>query len=286
MKTIAVDAGHGGGDYGGTTLGPAEKVIAMQYAVMLGAMLKERGHKVVLTRTDDSFVSLSKRAALANALAADLFVSVHANASNNPGARGPWTLHAAGSRRGKEIATSVQSALARVLTGKADAVYPDDSGWTGGRRLAVLRRTAMPAILIELGFMTNQTDIELMTRPDIQARVCRAVADALHAELGGVAVPEPTIPEKLDPIDKGPPKPPSMILEPIVVPRPEHIDEIVRIRGIAPEAAKAGLEVAEVFLRAVADGQSFDLRKQIVTFTANALAGWIRRDNPPAGEKK
>lgn len=281
-KLIVVDPGHGGQDHGGSSLGPPEKEVALDYALMLGLSLQRRGYRIMLTRTDDRFVPLSERANKANEAAADLFVSVHANASGNEKARGPWTLHAVGAKRAKEIGASLQKAMVEVLGGKADAVYPDGEGWTGGRRLAVLRQTRMPAVLLELGFLTNQQDMELITNPDVRKRVCEAVASAIHWELGGWE--DPVIPDHLEPIPKKPVQP-ELVLDKIVIPRKSHVDEIVRRRGIRPEAARAGLEVAEVLVRAVAAGQTFDVRRQITKAVADALADWIKARSSPRPEK-
>jgi N-acetylmuramoyl-L-alanine amidase len=176
---IVVDAGHGGGDKGGTSLGTPESLLVLPYATALSTVLRDAGHTVLLTRTQDVFLTLGERARLANEAMADTFVSFHANASDNPSASGPWTLYAQGSTKGFEIATAVQGTLARVLRGNPRKVYPDASPYVDNRRLAVLRQTKMPAILIELGFMTNQLDLERITQAQIRMRACAALACTL-----------------------------------------------------------------------------------------------------------
>jgi N-acetylmuramoyl-L-alanine amidase len=133
---------------------------------------------VVLTRTADELVALS-RARIANEAAADLFVSIHANASDGASARGPWTLYAAPSSRGAVYAGQVQQTLARVLGGSPRAAYPDQSSWVGGLRLAVLRQTKAPALLLELGFMTNAADLGMLQSERTRERLCVALACTL-----------------------------------------------------------------------------------------------------------
>ena len=178
-KHICVDAGHGGEDPGGTSLGTPESRLVLPYALELAQVLRGRGHTVTLTRDTNVFVPLGQRASIANNAKADLFVSLHANASNNSSVKGPWTIHAKGGVRGQAIAKRVQRALVSVMGGSNNAVYPDQSPWVSGRRLAVLRQTNMPAVLLELGFMTNPIDIKRMEDPAIRSRICSAVADEL-----------------------------------------------------------------------------------------------------------
>lgn len=148
---IVIDAGHGLHDAGASVAGVREKNLALIYALTLGGELCRLGVPVVYTRTADTYPTLGARAMLSNEKNADAFVSVHFNASPNTEASGIWLLHAAGASGGKRLADAVQ----RELGGE---VYPDDSGWTGGRRLAVLWRTKAPAVLLEYGFLTNDEE--------------------------------------------------------------------------------------------------------------------------------
>lgn len=176
---VAIDAGHGGHDRGGQSLGTDEPAIVLPYAAALAQILRDAGHRVILTRPIDLFVSLAERARIANDADADLFLSLHANASDNAAVAGPWTIHSAGSEKGAEYAAAVQQTLARVLSGNPRAAYPDASPWVGNRRLAVLRQTRMPAILIELGFMTSAPDLARITSATVRARITAALACTL-----------------------------------------------------------------------------------------------------------
>lgn len=161
-------------------------------------------------------VDLRRRAALANIAKADAFISIHANAAGRDSANGAWVLHARPSSRGKLLAELVFAELAKI-PGIPDAdptaeVYSDESGAVGYttdaaralqdrprgvseadwltrkgvprpnwyRTLAVLRRTSMPAILVELGFLTNPEDAAQLQREDTRGAVARAIADGVE----------------------------------------------------------------------------------------------------------
>lgn len=235
MNTVAVDAGHGGGDPGGVAFGYSESMVVLPWAIELGRVLRSRGHRVVLTRDSDVFVGLSERARIANDAGADLFVSLHANASHSAGARGPWSIHAAPSAEGRRIADALQRTLAACMQGDPAAVYPDESPWVDFRRLTVLRRTTMPAVLLELGFMTNAKDLSMMRDPEKRRRTCALLAVAIGEALrvappreipapsGELAVPtaEPVAPE-----------PPN--LETIYAMTPEVLQEVARRQKLDP----------------------------------------------------
>lgn len=243
MKVV-IDAGHGGEDSGGTSLGQPEKRIALDYAVELARRVRERGHAVIMTRDADRFVALSERADIANRAAADLFVSIHANASDNRDARGPWTLYAAVSREGRRIAEVVHAAVHSVMGGNEDAAYPDASPWVGNRRLAVLRQTKMPAVLLELGFMTNPVEIKRLESPLVRSDVCRKVARAIERAMGHtpevVAAEPPLVAETI---------PPN--LERIIIPTRAHFEAAAEVRGYDPRSMSVmeWIEVAEAIFR-------------------------------------
>lgn len=233
---VTIDAGHGGQDRGAQAFGYAESQVVLPWATELARVLRSRGHRVVLTRESDVFVELSERARIANDAGADLFVSLHANASQNPSARGPWAIHAEPSAEGRRIAEALQRTLAARMQGDPAAVYPDESPWVGSRRLTVLRRTQMPAVLLELGFMTNPKDLSMMRDPEVRRGACASLAVAIGEALrvappreipapsGELAVPtaEPIAPE-----------PPN--LEKIYAMTPEVMQEVARRQKLDPE---------------------------------------------------
>lgn len=130
---------------------------------LLWKALAEKGHFVCTTRARDEFVALQSRAAYANAMNVDAFISLHANASTHEAVRGAWTIYAAPSDQGKALATQIQKQLAAVAPpSKVGSVFPDGSPWVGNRKLTVLRKTWAPAVMVEAGFMTNIEDQRLL----------------------------------------------------------------------------------------------------------------------------
>ena len=114
---IVLDAGHGGSDLGTVgRQGLLEKDVVLDIVARLGLLMRRRGAEVIYTRQDDSYVSLEKRAEVANLANADLFLSIHANSSDSPSARGVETYYTntyssanARSREGEEIDASPQN---------------------------------------------------------------------------------------------------------------------------------------------------------------------------------
>lgn len=295
MKTICIDPGHRNNDRdrGGQSLGVPESDLVLPYALEVAAELRRIGHHVILTRTDDRPVLLSARSKIANDAGADLFVSIHANASDNPRARGPWTIHAAGSERGRRIARQVQSALARVAGGHPDRVYPDASSWVGNRRLSVLRQTQMPAILIELGFMTNPADIQQMQSPDWRRRASLAIAHAVSAAVAPgetipplpVAVPKPApdqpvvVKEVIPSVVPPPLLHPEMALQPIRVPTLEHIEQAATAAQLRPEWLQYTVPPFLAILHAIAKGNEGP-RGALAAEMIGALEAYRRKHCP------
>jgi N-acetylmuramoyl-L-alanine amidase len=177
---IVADAGHGGEDPGGPSPGSPEKTIVLAAQSLFWKAAADRGHAVFPTRVTDVFIPIPQRSRYANALGADVFVSLHANAGDRS-ARGPWTLHARGSVRGQALAQAIQREVAAVAGGNPSAAYPDESSWVGNRRLGVLRGTSMPAVIVEMGFMTNPADLALLQSPAHLAALTAAVVRGVEA---------------------------------------------------------------------------------------------------------
>lgn len=156
-RLIVVDPGHGDHDRGVCHF-PSdliEKEINLDVARRLERSLKAAGAQVVLTRTDDTFVTLDERADLANRLGAHLFVSVHTNRiPNHPECFGAQTFYRPSSQESRRLALLVQEELLRIDSENYRRALPGD--------YRVLRRTRMPGILVEVGFLTNARDRSLI----------------------------------------------------------------------------------------------------------------------------
>ena len=173
MKTICIDPGHGGKDPGATGGGVQEKAVVLNVARKIGAFLEARGCTVMLTRETDVFVELSDRARMANAAKADLYVSIHCNSvRDNARATGMEVYH-------YTHASEASKSAARVIYNKLLPVCGLRGRGVKAKDLAVLRETAMPAVLVELGFISNPSDRAKLTNFAWQDDAAQAIADGI-----------------------------------------------------------------------------------------------------------
>lgn len=190
VRTIMVDAGHGGKDPGARGHGLMEKDVNLRMALILGEVLKKRGFRIIYTRTTDEFLALEERTALANAKKVDLFLSVHCNAHVDPAMEGieTYSLNLARTPDAVRVAARENAVsdknisdlqmiltdlmltskikesvdLARVVHKKGLSAIR--SKWTvtdHGNREApfyVLMGAKMPSALLEIGYITNKTE--------------------------------------------------------------------------------------------------------------------------------
>lgn len=182
MRRIMVDAGHGGRDPGAVDGGVKESMVSLHYATELAIAFEQLGFVVRMTRTGDEFISLGERVRLADAWPADIFISIHCNSSSNAAANGVWVIHDddTGLKSGIALSHAVFRRMA-AIPGIADddpeiEVYPDRTGWVGNKELTVVSDTDMPAILVELGFLTNIMDREQLTATETVKKVAHAIS--------------------------------------------------------------------------------------------------------------
>jgi N-acetylmuramoyl-L-alanine amidase len=149
--TIVIDPGHGGFDRGGIPgqLVP-EKIMTLDVSLRLKPLLEKAGYKVVMTRNTDVFVPLGTRVAMANSYPNAIFVCVHFNSATRSGANGIETYFY--SAESAPLAASIHSAV----VGGA----PSENRGVRRRGYFVLRRTTIPAVLVECGFLTNPTEAQ------------------------------------------------------------------------------------------------------------------------------
>lgn len=170
MKIVCIDAGHGGKDPGAESGGVQEKDIALTVALKVGARLKDC--EVIYTRTEDVYVGLSERALIANQAKADLFVSIHCNSVDDESAHGMEVyVHASRSAASKRAASAIYDRLLPASGLRGRGVKADN--------FAVLRETKMPAVLIELGFISNSGDRAKLTDSAWQDDAAKAIADGI-----------------------------------------------------------------------------------------------------------
>ncbi|MGH7556419.1 MAG: N-acetylmuramoyl-L-alanine amidase [Gemmatimonadota bacterium] len=172
---ICVDAGHGGVDPGAVGRQPfrlEEKDVTLAVAFLLEEELAVRGHDVVMPRRQDRTLASLPRAEFANRFEADLFVSLHANAAASERVEGMEIFHFPGSRAGRQAAASI---LTRML-----ATFPDhENRGVKEADFTVLRETAMPAVLVELEFLTNPAQLRFLADAKNQRGLARAFAEGI-----------------------------------------------------------------------------------------------------------
>lgn len=179
---IVVDAGHGGRDPGGIGVGGViEKDIALNSALKLKANLEKEGATVIMTRSDDTFVELAERAEIANRLRADLFISIHANIGGTESAGGIETWYQAGEERGR-LSGLLAEAVNRNMVVQSKAV--DRGARADQRGLRVLRSTNMPAVLLELGFMSNGAEAKRLVESSYQDKLIAGVLTGVKEYAG------------------------------------------------------------------------------------------------------
>ena len=216
---VVIDPGHGGRDPGatGVAAGTREKELTLLVARELRDELARRGRvRVALTREGDASLELDRRADIARRLGADLFISLHADSANDPQARGATVyslsdvasdadaarLAAAQGAPGASVSSvadgSVRTLLADLaardaMTGSADFAVRLLDRATGRVELRpephrfaafrVLRRTEAPAVLFEMGYLSNAKDEAMLRDPRTRGRMVAALAQAVETEL-------------------------------------------------------------------------------------------------------
>ena len=172
FSTVVIDPGHGGFDRGGirSNIIP-EKGVALDVARRLRAYLADAGFRTVMTRSSDTFVTLDSRVAIANRQRRAIFVSIHFNAAPRRGADGIETFY--GSAKAKRLASLIQRYAMKTTSGENRGIKK--------ARFYVLRRSRIPAVLIECGFLTNPQDARRASSPAYRDQLARQIARAIIA---------------------------------------------------------------------------------------------------------
>ena len=157
---VCIDPGHGGSDPGAVVDGVQEKDLNLDIALAMRDYLESSSppyptFNVLMTRDSDEWVSYTERHELANDNNADIFVSIHCNSYSNPSVRGVTGRYSNNHdvQLSIDLANSLINAIPPTIPKHSDASYQD---------IQVLRNTTMPAALIECGFMTNSSDLEIL----------------------------------------------------------------------------------------------------------------------------
>ncbi|MDR1947457.1 MAG: N-acetylmuramoyl-L-alanine amidase [Desulfovibrio sp.] len=223
VKTIMLDAGHGGKDPGAEGAGIVEKNFTLDMAKRLGAILRRRGFTVLYTRSGNGYLTLQQRPNAANAKKADLFISLHVNANPKPSVRGLEIYYLSEAKTGDAVTVAARengvsagkiSDLQFILTDLMLSSKVKESrrlaetvhrgilnslkkaglpAFDNGVRSApfyVLLGARMPAVLVEFGYITNKDDAASLKSDKYLSRQCEGIADGIEQyrlELAGTA---------------------------------------------------------------------------------------------------
>lgn len=173
---VTIDPGHGGKDPGAIGLrGLRETDVVLPISLEVARILESQGVRVVLTRSDDRFISLAGRAQLANRSRSTLFVSIHANAvgGGRSSVNGVETFYFV---TGQGLATAIQNSIIQSLGPRNRGVKR--------ARFYVLRNTSMPSALVEVGFVTGREDSPRLADPAYRSQMAAAIARGILQYIG------------------------------------------------------------------------------------------------------
>lgn len=172
-STVVIDAGHGGFDRGGVPgQRIAEKDKTLDVALRLRRVLLTDGYRVIMTRDRDVFVPLGTRTAIANSYRNATFVSIHFNCSTRVGANGIETYYY----------RSDSAGLAASIHRNVVAGAPTENRGIRRRGFFVLRRTAIPSVLVECGFLTNPTEGRLAQTDSYRQKLAERIARGIRRQ--------------------------------------------------------------------------------------------------------
>ena len=173
-KLIVLDAGHGGTDSGAIgTSGHFEKQLTLRTALLLSSKLKQEGASVLLTRTRDQYITLSDRALMSNQQSADAFISIHYDSTTDTGAGGVTTYYTQDQQQ--ELASHIQRHLLKN--------NPITNRGIRQASLRVLRENKQPAVLVELGYISNPSEESLLHTSRYQETVTDGLLNGLKSFL-------------------------------------------------------------------------------------------------------
>jgi N-acetylmuramoyl-L-alanine amidase len=213
VRTIMIDAGHGGKDPGAVANGIREKDVNLKFAKLLGGMLHEQGFNVHYTRTTDIFIPLEQRTAIANVKKADLFVSIHCNANRNTKVSGleTYSLNLAKSKDAVRIAarenavdpraiSDLQFILTDLMVSSKIKESRDLATDVQTNTLSKVRRkwkiqdkgvreapfyvlmgAKMPSVLVEIGYITNATEAKRLKSDAYLENLAHGVVEGVLA---------------------------------------------------------------------------------------------------------
>lgn len=175
MTKICIDAGHGGTDSGAVNGKIYEKNITLNLALKVGALLNDK-FDIVYTRKKDETVSLANRCAICDKLDSDYFISIHVNSASNKQASGIETfIYTKPTQKAITISNNIQKNLIQATGAKNRGVKKAN--------YYVIKNTLVPAVLIEVGFLSNEEELKKLISDDYQFKLAKAIADGILKSL-------------------------------------------------------------------------------------------------------
>src|SRR6266436_3164967 len=172
-RTVVIDAGHGGFDRGGVPgQRISEKDKCLDVAQRLKRILLADGFRVIMTRDSDVFIPLGTRVAIANQYRGAVFVSIHFNCASRVGANGIETYYY------RSDSASLAASIHRNVVSGA----PTENRGIRRRGFYVLRRTSIPSVLVECGFLTNPTEGRLAQTTDYRQKLAEQIARGIRRQ--------------------------------------------------------------------------------------------------------
>jgi N-acetylmuramoyl-L-alanine amidase len=178
---VMIDPGHGGKDPGAIGVNSLREVdVILPIALQVSEILKKNGISTQLTRDRDYFVGLNERVQMSSQAGASIFVSIHANSiDNRPDVHGLETYHY---KVGEELANTVHQKILNVFN--TDLKVPLNDRHVRSARFLVLRKSDIPAILVEAGYLSSPEESLQLAKADYQANMAKAIAQGILEYLG------------------------------------------------------------------------------------------------------
>lgn len=174
---VVIDAGHGGKETGANYGGIAEKTINLSIAKKVRDILKKYDVNVYMTRTNDVTTSLASRTTLANSVSADLYISIHSNAIANSAIKGTEILYKSSGLAKDGVTNKILAENLSKTVSKYAGTY--ERGLINRTNLYVLNKTTMPAALVEVGYMTNRSDLNNLKSESFREKAAEGIAEGI-----------------------------------------------------------------------------------------------------------
>ena len=170
VKKVVIDAGHGGSDYGAIRNDINEKDITLDVSKQVRDMLVKKGYIVQMTRDSDEYVSLQDRVAISENFEPDIFVSIHVNSSVRPEISGIETHYY--HQESLFLAQTVHASLASAIKTKNRGLFKS--------KFYVINHTTSPAILVEIGFISNDNERAQLVSEKRKQATAKAIVEGVN----------------------------------------------------------------------------------------------------------